>query len=286
MYPFAPFPTAAFWLSGALLMITGVAAGLTFADDGILTGPAVMNGSARGTALVLLVLTTPVTAAAMVLAARGSVRAIVIWLGALASVLYNAQMLLYGTPFNQLFLLYVAMLGLSVWSIILLLRHRAVTQLAARIDDGMPVRAIAGYTMLIAVLNALIWLRTIIPALFSDTPASFLQGMGLTTSPTFVQDLAWWLPLMIVGSVWLWRRRPWGYLIAGSLLTTWVLEGASVAADQWLGHQADPASPEASAAMVPAFAVLAVLTLVALFVFLRHVSRVPVGPANRVLQRG
>jgi len=246
----------------------------------------VMNGSARGTALVLLVLTSPVMAAAMLLAARGSVRAIVVWLGALASVLYNAQMLLYGTPFNQLFLFYVAMLGLSAWSIILLLRHRAVTQLAARIDDGMPVRSIATYAMIIAVLNTLIWLRTIIPAMFADAPSSFLQGMGLTTSPTFVQDLAWWLPLMIVGSVWLWRRRPWGYLIAGSLLVTWVLEGASVAADQWFGHQADPASPEASLAMVPAFGVLAVLSLVALFFFLRHVSRVPVGPADRALQRG
>lgn len=286
MYPFAPFPTAAYRLSGVLLVITCVASGLTFADHGILTGPAAMNGSARGTALVLLAVTAPVMAAAMVLAARGSVRAIVVWLGALASVLYNAQMLLYATPFNRLFLTYVAMLGLAVWSIILLLRHRAVTQLAARIDDGMPIRAIATYTMIIAVLNTLIWLRTIVPALLADTPSSFLQGMGLTTSPTFIQDLAWWLPLMIVGSVWLLRRRPWGYLLVGALLVTWVLEGASIAADQWFAYQADPASPEASLAMVPAFAALAVVTLLPLYFFLRHVSPVPVGRGDHGVQRG
>ena len=45
--------------------------------------------------------------------------------------------------------------------------------------------------MIVAVLNTLIWLRTIIPAIRSDTPSSFLHGMGLTISPTFVQDLVW-----------------------------------------------------------------------------------------------
>ena len=92
-------------------MVTDLAAGLTAFGE-LLSGPAVMVGSAKGTALVLLFATTPVLAAGMFFAARGSARGVVVWLGALAAAFYNTQMLLYATPFNSLFLLYVAMLGL------------------------------------------------------------------------------------------------------------------------------------------------------------------------------
>jgi hypothetical protein len=57
-----------------------------------------MNGSARGTGLVVLVLSVPVLLGAMAWAARGSVRAQVVWLGAIGHLLYNAVMFLFGGP--------------------------------------------------------------------------------------------------------------------------------------------------------------------------------------------
>jgi hypothetical protein len=211
----------------------------------------------------------------MAVAARGSARAAVVWLGALAAVVYNAQMLLYGTPFNNLFPLYVAMLGLSVWSIAWLVLHGHVMEaVAERVDDWMPVRPIATYIWVVAGVNAMIWLRAIIPAVFSADPTTALTGTGLSTNPVYVQDLALWLPLAIVAGVWLWRRGPAGYLICGGLLTMWVIEGISVAVDQWFGHQADPASTVASLSMVPAFGVLAVVGSVPLIIYLRHVAPV------------
>ena len=50
--------------------------------------------------------------------------------------------------------------------------------------------------------------------------------------PTSVQDLSFWLPLLLVAAVWLWHRRPWGFLLAGAGLVYWVLEGVTVATDQ------------------------------------------------------
>jgi len=265
-------PTGSLWLTGVLLLVTAVAAGLTAFGD-FLSGPPVMMGSARGTAIVLLAVTGPVAAVAMAVGARGSARAVVVWLGALAAIVYNAQMLLYGTPFNSLFLLYVAMLGLSVWSIAwLLLRADVTDAVAVRVDDWMPVRPIAIYLWVVAGVNAVIWLRAIVPAVFSADPSTVLTGTGLTTNPVYVQDLALWLPLAIVAGVWLWRRGPAGYLISGALLTMWVIESISVAVDQWLGSRADPASAVASLSMVPAFAVLAVLGLLPLIAHLKHVA--------------
>ena len=271
--PLLDRPAVAYWLSGALLLVTCVAAGLTFFWDGVLTGPAAMNGSGRGTALMLLVLTVPVTAIAMAMTARGSARGVVLWLGGLAVILYNAQMFLYGTPFNQLFLIYVAMLAFSLWSIVALTGRGTAGRVADRVGGAMPVRGLAVYVWVIAAANALLWLRTIAPAIFSDRPGSVLDGTGIATNPVFVQDLAIWLPLAAVAGVWLVRRAAWGYLLVGGLLAMWVLEGATVAVDQWFGSQADPSSTVVAASMVLPLGILAAVGLVPLLLFLRNLSR-------------
>jgi len=66
--------------------------------------------------------------------------------------------------------------------------------------------------------------------------------------------LALWLPLLAVAAGWLWRRRPHGLSARRRRLVLWILESLSIAVDQWYGHAADPASPVASGALVPAFA--------------------------------
>lgn len=112
---------AAYWLSG-LLAATAAANGLlAFLVPGVLRGTAVMNGSARGTALVMLLLGIPVLAASMALARAGSARAVLAWLGAAAYLLYNSVLFVFATPFNRLFLLDVAMLALAAWSVGVLL---------------------------------------------------------------------------------------------------------------------------------------------------------------------
>ncbi len=260
---------AAYLLSGALAAVTAVAAALTCFAPGLLRGPAVMNGSARGTALVILVLTVPVLLAAMAWAARGSVAAHIVWLGALAHLLYNAVMLLFGSPANRLFLVYVAMLALTLWSVLAVVRRIDVGALPQRFAPGTPVRFIAGYLGVVAVLNTALWLTRVIPGTVHSGQPEYLDGTGLPTNPVFVQDLAWWLPLALVAAGWLWLRRPWGYLAGGAILVLWTIEGPTVAVDQWWGHVNDPASPVASAGAVPLFAVLTLIGLVPLYLYFR-----------------
>ena len=62
----------AYWLSAALAVTAAAGSLLTFTIPDLLRGPAVMNGSARGTALAVLLAGVPVLACSMLLAARGS----------------------------------------------------------------------------------------------------------------------------------------------------------------------------------------------------------------------
>lgn len=266
-------PRYAYVLSIALGIMTAAAGATTFLNSHVLRGPPVMNGSARGTALVAVLIGVPVLAIGMWLTAAGSARGVFVWFGATLYLIYNAVLLLFFTPFNQAFLLYIAMMALAMATSIALLASVDARALRARCAATLPVRGIAIYVWAVVGLNLLAWLRQIVPAVVSGDPPKFLVGTGLSTSAVFVQDLAVWLPLLGVSALWLWRRRPWGYLLVGGGLTMWVLESITIATDQQFGHLADPTSSVASSRAVPAFAVAALISLVALGCFLRHVDR-------------
>jgi hypothetical protein len=154
------------------------------------------------------------------------------------------------------------MLALAAWSIGAVLRQAEVVAFGALFSPRTPVRGIAVYMWVTVALNAAAWLARIVPAVVRGGTPPYLRGTGLTVNVVYVQDLALWLPLLAVAAAWLWRRRPWGYLLAGAGLVMWVLESTSIAVDQWYGHAAAPASPVASGALVPAFAAKAVIGLI------------------------
>lgn len=258
-----------YWLSIALAIAGALTTVLTFFLPDVLTGPAVTNGNARGTALVMLTVGIPTMLIAMKLTADGSWRAPLVWVGALAYLLYNTFLLLFLTPFNSLFLLYVATCSLCLFSVGALLRGIDAHALADR-ARGIPARGLAIYAWIVVFLNVLAWLRVVLPALSAEVPASFMDGTGVATNPIYVQDLVFWLPLAAVVAWWLWNRRPWGYALMGGWLVYGVMESIGVMSDQWFGHRADPNSSFASEAGILMFAVLGVIQLVPLYLFFRR----------------
>jgi hypothetical protein len=256
-----------------LAMASLTAGVVTFVAKDSIAGPAVSVGTARGTALVVAMVAVPVLLAAMWSSRRGSLRALVIWLGAAGYLLYNAVMFLFATPYNNFFLAYVAMFAFALWSIGAVLTQTDVAGVARHVTGRLPAHGIAIYAWTVALLNALVWLRTIIPTITAENPGAFLLGSGFSTHPVYIQDLAVWIPLMVVAAAWLWRGLPWGYLLTASILALWVLEALGIAVDQWFGSQADPTTDFASSAMSPAFLAWAVIGLIPLGLALRPLRR-------------
>jgi hypothetical protein len=265
-----PLPYA---MSGALAVAATASAAFSFFLPSVLTGAQVGNGNLRGTALVVLLLGAPTLLTAMVATRRGSTRWLVVWLGTLGYLLYQAVLVCFATPLNSLFLCYVAYLGLAVWSIVTLFPAVDQHAFGCRLSTGMPARFLAVFALAITAMNAVVWLSAIVPALLDSHPASLMKGTGLLTNPVYVQDLAIWLPLLTAAAVGCWHRRAWGLLVTGAMLVMFTLEGIGVATDQWFGSRADPSSPAASMMVVPAFAALAVVTGSVLALYLYNIDR-------------
>jgi hypothetical protein len=261
-------PPTALRLSSVLAAATIVACLATLLVPDLLSGTAVMNGSAKGTAVVALLVAVPLLIVSEGRARVGSIRALVVTTGATAYLFYNSVLFLFATPFNQAFLLYVAMFGLAAWSLVAL----SLT-LWSRVDElvtDVP-RWVPAYVWLVVVLNATAWLARVIPAVLDDDPTDWLAGTGLTTNPIIAQDLAFWLPAMAWLGWGVWKARPPMVALAAAGLVFWVLESVGVAVDQWWGHQADPSSTWASAGAVPMFVVLALVGLLPTLRLLRAV---------------
>jgi hypothetical protein len=94
-----PLPYA---LSGALATTAAVSAGFSFFLPSVLSRAEVGNGNLPGTALVVLLLGVPTLLTAMVGTARDSTRWLVVWLGTLGYLPYQAVLFCFATPLNGL----------------------------------------------------------------------------------------------------------------------------------------------------------------------------------------
>jgi hypothetical protein len=260
-------------LSIALVAATLLVAGVSLAFGDLLRGPAAMNGSLQGTALVMLLVTVPVLVLSMALVERGRTLPLLGWLGAVASIAYQGVLFAYATPFNAMFFPYVAMLSLGIWALVVLAARTPVERLAGAIGTRGPIRLVAGWLLLNMGAFLLLWLRATVPAVLSSEPPVFLEGTGLITGVGQVLDLGFTLPIMTVASILLLQRRPLGFVLTGTLLVMLTIETLSIGVDQWLGSLADPSSPVVSMSLVPVFAVMTVLGLAVLALFLSRPQR-------------
>ena len=278
---------AAPWvLSGLLLVAAAVATISALAVPDLLHGPAVMIGSMRGTAPVVLVFALPILVLGMADARRGRLLGFVAWIGSVAFIAYQGWMFLFGLPFNGLFLVYVAMLAFGFWGLVTLLVRVPVASFAASFAEALPARLLAGWMVASCLAFYALWLKTVVPGLFDSASPAFLDGTGMVTPTNYVLDMALFLPFTIGAAVALWRRTAWGLVVAGAMLLMLVLESVAIAADQWAGSAADPNSTVASAAMTPFFLVVAAIGLAAFGLWYRGTIRTHSGATATATPQG
>jgi len=129
------------------------------------------------------------------------------WMGCVGYLAYAYAIYAFEAVITPLFLLYVAILGLSIWSAIAFL---------ARVDLGAlragrpPRRLTAALFGMLVVMFLFLWMTILIPAIHEGTRA---EGNTI-----FILDLSFVLPLLAVAAVMLVASAPMGDLLAIPLL--------------------------------------------------------------------
>jgi hypothetical protein len=214
---FRTTPTTAYILSALIVALTIVAAaGGLFIDD-LYQDNAFTASAWRSTDLVTLVLAVPTLIVALLLSVRGSPHAQLVWLGMLDYTLYNYAYYLFGTAFNQFFLIYVALFTLSIFALIFGLSNLDIGSIRQRFRDRTPVKWIAGYMLFVAVGIGGLWIAQSLSFVASGQVPDLILKVEHPTSIVFALDLSLVVPFLMVGAIWLWQRRPWGYVLAAIL---------------------------------------------------------------------
>lgn len=197
--------------------IAGLAAissigGLVF--GGLYRGTEFVNSTWLGNDLVTLCVAIPLLLAAMLMARRGSLRAQLVWIGMLDYMLYNFAFYLFGVSFNEFFFIYVSLLALSIWALVLALMSMDVERMMAVFESRGLANGIAGFNAFVGItLSVVYFLQWLAFAIGGDVPA-IIQMSGHPTHLVFALDLSIVVPVLLVSAVLLWRRRPWGVVLA------------------------------------------------------------------------
>ncbi len=177
--------------------------------------------------LVTLMFGIPLLIVSLILYRRGSLRGGLLLCGALLYFLYGYVSMSFGAAYNNLFVVYVALLAASLFAFILALGSFDLGSLPSHFSDRLPRRGIGIYLIVTGVLLALIWLALIIlPALFESRAPDVVESY--TTFMTGVVDVGLVAPFLVVSGYLLLRREPLGYLLSATLLVFTVVLGTSV----------------------------------------------------------
>jgi hypothetical protein len=160
---------------------------------------------------VTLVLGVPLFILSLLLARRGSIRGLLLWLGMLGYCVYNYAYYMLGAALNAFFPLYILPVVLSVVILVLMLARINVIDIAARFRQNTPIRVIGGYLVFIAVGLTLIWMGMWAVHIFAGQPTPIEpEAFKLVAS----LDITIMVTALALGGILLWRGIAWGYIMA------------------------------------------------------------------------
>jgi hypothetical protein len=179
----------AFSTADWLATVAGVSAGIACLAGfvpGVYRDPPSLIAQSHGQDLATLVVVLPVLA----LSLRGSWRGRLLARGALGYLLYTYATYAVVAVLNPVTVLYIATVGCASWS---LLFWPAQLEVAA--PSRLPRRMTAVFLFALVVVFGLLWLSQMLTAAITGERPAALVEAGWPTSPIYVLDLAFVLPL-------------------------------------------------------------------------------------------
>lgn len=191
--------------------LAAVASGGGLVIKGLYRDSAPIKIAWLGNDLVTFFVVVPLLLASLFYAQRGSERAQLVWMGLLGYMVYNYAFYLFGASFNLFFLLYVALFSLSICALVQGLASLNARRISKEFTRQTPVRGISVFLLFISIPLGIVEI--------SQCLQFVLHGEVPEVPPLiFALDLSVVVPGTALAAVLLWRRRPWGYVLAAIML--------------------------------------------------------------------
>jgi hypothetical protein len=236
-------------------------------------------GNNRGSDLTMLVIGIPLLAMSVKLYSNGSLRGRLLLLGTLGFFLYVAASYALGAvAYNEMFLAYVGLFAACLFAFVLTFSSFDAETLSRALPEGMPRRWPGGFMVTSGVATFAIWIMEPVAALLAAESPESLETR--TTLFTTALDIAVIVPAALVAGILILRRRPFGYVVAFSLL---ILEAIlmpmiTIATIAQI-REGVSFEPGEIVGPIAGFSVLAVLSLWVITTLLRHIGKRPVPDA-------
>ena len=245
--------SALFPFAAALLGLAFAAAIAGLLIDDVYTGAESTAAMFRGYDLVTLTVVAPALAVAALNLHRRSRTPALAVTGLAAYLVYTYAYYLFGTGFNDLFLVHIAVFGTALVTVVLGFRTVSAIEAPALLLARPRARLTAALLGLLTLALGGMWVWAGVDnALTGAVPA----GSRLVETDTVVRlgialDLGVLVPFYLVAAVLLWRGAVWGFLLGSVALLSGLLHQVSylvampmqVAADVPEAVSSDPAEP-------------------------------------------
>ena len=252
------WPLALTWPLAAVVAVVsaiGLFASGAYADD---ADSWVVQARAQD-ATDLFVALPLLVASAVLVRRRASARAYVVWLGTVISLAYAFAIYAFDVSYGPLFLVYVAGLGLAAWALVGGAIQFPLDALDVGAAEQSGARTAGRILVAIAVVFAVLWLSSDIPAALEGRVPDEVRDLDLPTNPVHVLDLAFLLPASIAAGMGAIRGSRAGVAATAVLLVALLCISAGIE----MIFAFDYAENRDSAVLAPAMAMLVPAVLAA-----------------------
>ena len=163
------------------------------------------------TDLVNLVIGLPILLISMWFTRRNKLIGLLFWPGALFFIVYHFIVYVFAMPLSWMYLLYITLLVLSVYTMIGLVASIDGSVVGERLSGRVPERLAGGVLVGLGAFFLLRNLAVLADAIFNQTTLPVTE-LGVMVSDFIL------IPAWIIGGLLLWRRQALGYVSGTGLL--------------------------------------------------------------------
>jgi hypothetical protein len=175
-----------------------------------------------------LILVFPIFLISTYFVSQKSLMAFFVWLGTLMFIIYSYILYAFFVHFTYLFPIYVAVLGLSFYTLIGMLLTVNLAPIAKIVTGVKLRRVISLFLVILGLMFAFLWLSEIIPAILVRQIPKSVLNTGFPVNPVQVIDLAIVLPGLTISGILFWEQKLLGKLFAGVFLVFAVIMSFSI----------------------------------------------------------